>query len=1455
VAGVAICCLLGGLAPAAPPSNDECSGATPVALGAVAYSTVEATTSLLPPPCASISRDLWYSIVATADGTLTVTNCGQPPSGYDTVIALYAGVDCAALTQLACSDAGGACGFDEASVSAAVQEGQSYFIRFGGFGGAAGQAGTFLVSLTPPPANDSCSGALPLALDTPIIGTTVGAANDHQVTGTFAGVGQIAPAGAAGRDVVYVFTAPEDGLYSFRVSHYASGNPVLYLSETCPEGSAPQLVAVIAGANRTGAGTFAAEEVPCVGLSADQQVFVIVDETAPVGSSFRLEVIACTPESPGNDAPASAGVFAPGMQGSIAPAGDVDFVSLGVLPAGSRVFAMVDGVAAGSTDFDLRVTTSSDTLEYDDADNDAPFGGLSPNCSGTPTPAAETEIFLRISHFSPTVQAEPWRLHASVQPPLAEAATEEEPNDTLAQANFSLGNYWYGEISSAGDGDLYVFSALAGQIIHLAVDGDPLRDGTPINAALALLDGSGGTLVSVGDLASTSSTASGLGSLTSTSPSSPGEAIIHRAATSGTFAARVSATAAGDYLLSITTSSEIAPEYCEAASEACAVRSDEYIASVAIGDVLNSSSAEGACFSSFVDEPPATLLRTSGATITVINGNPAPESACTVWCDWNRDGSFSDPGEEFALFGGPDAFTGSIVPPQGALLGETRLRVRLYDSGTDPTPTPCGGAARGEVEDYTVIVAPAPAAPTNDLCAQALVVGNGSFGGTTVNATLDGGAACDPGGAGSRDVWYAYTAAFDGLLLVDTCGSAVDTVVSVHSACDGSELACSDDCAKTPCGAPASCLSISLTAGEAVRIRVSDQGGEPGSFTLTTDLALLNDLCSGAVLVAVPSATPGTTVGSTLDGGLPECAPVAPSPGNNGGSIGYSSGSVWYRVVGTGGTIIVDTLSASFDTRLHVFAGACGQLTCVTANDDISPGFRSKVAFRTALGSDYFILVSAFSTASGSFTLNVAGADTPANDDCAGAMELGISGSVAGTTLGATGEGFAPASNLLATCATNTLNPLFDVWYSWTAPCNATLTLSTCGSYDTLLSVHALCPTFTLGNQIAGLCNDDAQSGCEPGSQISFAATGGTTYLIRVAGAVGAEAGGEFTLLWSLPDADEDGTPDCLDGCPLDPDKIAPGVCGCGISDVDSDGDGTSDCLDGCPLDPEKIAPGLCGCGVSDVDSDGDSTPDCSDLCPRDPLKIEPGTCGCGVSDLDSDKDGVPDCDDGCPLDPAKIAPGICGCGVADIDSDGDGTADCNDECPTDPNKTTLGVCGCFHPDVDSDGDGLLDCIDGCPNDPSKIDPGVCGCGVADTDTDGDGLADCLDECPEDPEKILPGVCGCNTPDTDSDGDGIADCVDECPGFDDSLDCNANGVPDGCDIIEGRSLDLNGSGVPDECECLADLSGDGVVNGADLGLMLAAWNAVGENSADLNFDGVVGGADLGLLLSAWGVCP
>jgi hypothetical protein len=56
--------------------------------------------------------------------------------------------------------------------------------------------------------------------------------------------------------------------------------------------------------------------------------------------------------------------------------------------------------------------------------------------------------------------------------------------------------------------------------------------------------------------------------------------------------------------------------------------------------------------------------------------------------------------------------------------------------------------------------------------------------------------------------------------------------------------------------------------------------------------------------------------------------------------------------------------------------------------------------------------------------------------------------------------------------------------------------------------------------------------------------------------------------------------------------------------------------------------------------------------------------------------------------------------------------------------------------------------------------------------------------------------------------------------------------------------------------CPADLTGNRVVDGADLAALLGAWGACsGSCPADLTGDGTVNGADLAAQLGAWGDCP
>jgi hypothetical protein len=90
---------------------------------------------------------------------------------------------------------------------------------------------------------------------------------------------------------------------------------------------------------------------------------------------------------------------------------------------------------------------------------------------------------------------------------------------------------------------------------------------------------------------------------------------------------------------------------------------------------------------------------------------------------------------------------------------------------------------------------------------------------------------------------------------------------------------------------------------------------------------------------------------------------------------------------------------------------------------------------------------------------------------------------------------------------------------------------------------------------------------------------------------------------------------------------------------------------------------------------------------------------------------------------------------------------------------------------------------------------------------------------------------------------------------DPGVDCNANQLPDSCDIASGSSADRNGNGVPDECDLPGDVDGDGSVGITDLLALLSAWGPCPGDPApcpaDIDGDGSVGITDLLALLANW----
>jgi hypothetical protein len=141
------------------------------------------------------------------------------------------------------------------------------------------------------------------------------------------------------------------------------------------------------------------------------------------------------------------------------------------------------------------------------------------------------------------------------------------------------------------------------------------------------------------------------------------------------------------------------PMYCDASTST----EDEYIANVLCGTIDNSSGWQGGV-ADYTDIS-TMIIAGQSQDITVTNGNAWASDIVYCWVDWNKNYEFDQGGnEEFQLTnvgGAGETFTGAIAVPAGTPNGEYRMRVRMTYS---TPPVPCGSAAYGEVEDYTIVV-------------------------------------------------------------------------------------------------------------------------------------------------------------------------------------------------------------------------------------------------------------------------------------------------------------------------------------------------------------------------------------------------------------------------------------------------------------------------------------------------------------------------------------------------------------------------------------------------------------------------------------------------------------------------------------------------------------------------------------------------------------------------------
>ncbi|NUQ25968.1 MAG: T9SS type A sorting domain-containing protein [Saprospiraceae bacterium] len=198
-------------------------------------------------------------------------------------------------------------------------------------------------------------------------------------------------------------------------------------------------------------------------------------------------------------------------------------------------------------------------------------------------------------------------------------------------------------------------------------------------------------------------------------------------------------------------------------------------------------------------------------------------------------------------------------------------------------------------------------------------------------------------------------------------------------------------------------------------------GGGPSGYVSTTftTAPLANDNCSGAQTVTCGSTINGSTVGASSDSGQGSC-----------GSGGTPGNGVWYKLVGNGAQVTLNLCGSSYDTKVHVYSGSCGSLSCVGSNDDdgvVCGSTRSRFVFNASVGVDYYILVSGFSSSTGAFSMNIT---------CLCGPALGAPWTV--TNIGASNGGAIDnvCDGTIDVSATNYGSPTNDVQtYAWQQMC------------------------------------------------------------------------------------------------------------------------------------------------------------------------------------------------------------------------------------------------------------------------------------------------------------------------------------------------------------------------------------------------------------------------------------
>ena len=252
-----------------------------------------------------------------------------------------------------------------------------------------------------------------------------------------------------------------------------------------------------------------------------------------------------------------------------------------------------------------------------------------------------------------------------------------------------------------------------------------------------------------------------------------------------------------------------------------------------------------------------------------------------------------------------------------------------------------------------------------------------------------------------------------------------------------------------------------------------------------------NDNCINAIPVACGSVVNGTIAGATEDLDIPNCFTTSPA-----------QQGVWYKILGDNHFTTVSLCGAgtTFDSRLAIYEGECGNLSCIAGNDDngqcLQNGLSSEIGFQANNGVTYYIFVHAFLNAEnvGPFQLAVTCENpcvSPTNFDCSQAIDLGTIDSPNCTNNQVTSNHCAPTNFIFPDCYSQ-FQTNVGVWYTFESiDSDIQITINAEAGADIGYGLY----TGTCGNLTQVDCNYNISS---VGGSIIDGLTPGTPYFLQL---------------------------------------------------------------------------------------------------------------------------------------------------------------------------------------------------------------------------------------------------------------------------------------------------------------------------------------------------------------------